>query len=92
MVNSISMLVPREMPDKRKGTALGEVEKGYEPVIDVGCNHHFAYPKSEIEFAITCTEKESKPISCGVVGNLKIRFNITSNPIKMIFVLSENCI
>jgi len=42
ITDSISILVHCEIPDKIKGTALGDVEYGYEPIIDAGCNHHFA--------------------------------------------------
>lgn len=90
--NSIFIPEDCEIPDKRKGTALGEIAYGYEPTIDAGCNHHFAYPKVEIEFAIVCTLKESQPISCGTAGYIKIRFKITSNPKNITLVRSENCI
>jgi len=92
ITDSVSIPEHCEIPDKIKGTPLGDVEYGYKPIIDAGCNHHFAYPNLEIEFAIECTAKESQPISCGVVGYLKISPNIISKLNKITFVRAENCI
>lgn len=56
-----------EIPDNKKGTAL-LIEYGYEPMTDNGCNHHFAKPNSDSEFATECTTNESHPISWGTTG------------------------